>query len=169
MLGAWGLAALKWLGGPQARVLTDAAVNGRIVAAGAITSFLIPFAFSLVPALRGWRPDANDLRLGCDAPLADAGHRTRTVLVALQVGLAVILLVQVALLGRLGWTITEARRSASTRAQVLTFKMDVSSARFADNRQPHAVLLGSSGARPTHSPASHRRAPSIACRSPIAM
>ena len=131
MLGAWGLAALKWLGGPQARVLTDAAVNGRIVAAGAITSFLIPFAFSLVPALRGWRPDANDLRLGGRATRG-AGHRTRTVLVALQVGLAVILLVQVVLLGRLGWTITDTTFGFDAR-QVLTFKMDVSSARFADN------------------------------------
>jgi putative ABC transport system permease protein len=129
-LGAWGLTALKWLGGPQARVLTDASINGRILAAGLITSFLIPFAFSLVPALRGWRPDANDLRLGARASQGP-GHRTRTVLVALQVALAVVLLVQVALLGRMAWTIRNATFGLDP-TQVLTFKMDVSPTRFPD-------------------------------------
>ena len=127
-LGAWGLAALKWLGGPQARVLTDASINGRILAAGAITSFLVPFAFSLLPALRGWRPDADDLRQGARATRGP-GHRMRTALVALQVSLAVVLLVQVALLGRMAWTM----RSTSfglDPSQLLTFKMDVSPDRF---------------------------------------
>jgi len=128
-LGAWGLSALKWLGGPQARVLTDASINGRILLAGAMTSFLIPFAFSLLPALRGWRPDANDLRQGARATRSP-GHRTRTVLVALQVGLAVVVLVQVALLGRMAWTIRGATFGLDP-AQVLTFKMDVSPARYA--------------------------------------
>ena len=127
-LGAWGLSALKWLGGPQARVLTDASINGRIVVAGVITSFVIPFAFSLLPALRGWRPDANDLRQGARATRGP-GHRTRTVLVALQVGLAVVVLVQVALLGRMAWTIRGATFGLDP-AQVLTFKMEVSPARY---------------------------------------
>ena len=127
-LGAWGLSALKSLGGPQARVLTDASINGRIVVAGVITSFVIPFACSLLPALRGWRPDANDLRQGARATRSP-GHRTRTVLVALQVGLAVVVLVQVALLGRMAWTIRGATLGLDP-AQVLTFKMDVSPARY---------------------------------------
>jgi putative ABC transport system permease protein len=130
LLGAWGLTGLKWLGGPQARILTDAAVNGRIVAAGAVTSFLIPFVFSLLPALRGWRPDVNDLRQGARATRGP-GHRMRTVLVAIQVGLAVVLLVQVVLLTRLGWTIRSTTYGFDPK-QVLTFKMDVSPARFAD-------------------------------------
>lgn len=129
-LGAWGLAALKWLGGPQARVLTDASINGRTLAAGVVTAFLIPFAFSLLPSLRGWRPDANDLRQGARATQGP-GYRTRTVLVALQVGLAVVLLVQVVLMGRMAWTIRNATFGLDP-AQVLTFKMDVSPARFAD-------------------------------------
>jgi predicted permease len=129
-LGAWGLSALKWLGGPQARVLTDATINGRILAAGLITSFLVPFAFSLLPALRGWRPDANDLRHGARATQGP-GHRTRTVLVALQTALAVVLLVQVALLGRMAWTIRQATFGLDP-TQVLTFKMDVSPTRFPD-------------------------------------
>ena len=127
-LGAWGLSALKWLGGPQARVLTDASINGRIVVAGVVTSFVIPFAFSLLPALRGWRPDANDMRQGARATRSP-GHRTRTVLVALQVALAVVVLVQVALLGRMAWTIREATFGLDP-ARVLTFKMDVSPARY---------------------------------------
>jgi putative ABC transport system permease protein len=129
-LGAWGLAALKWLGGTQARVLTDASINGRILAASVITAFLIPFAFSLLPALRGWQPDANDLRQGARATQGP-GYRTRTVLVALQVGLAVVLLVQIVLMGRMAWTIRNATFGLDP-AQVLTFNMDVSPARFAD-------------------------------------
>jgi putative ABC transport system permease protein len=127
-LGAWGLSALKWLGGPQARVLTFASINGRIVVAGVITSFVIPFACSLLPALRGWRPDANDLRQGARATRGP-GRRTRTVLVALQVGLAVVVLVQVALLARMAWAIRGATFGLDP-AQVLTFKMDVSPARY---------------------------------------
>ena len=130
VLGAWGLAGLKWLGGPQARVLTDATINGRIVAAGVITSFVIPFAFSLLPALRGWKPDANDLRHGARAT-SGPGHRIRTVLVAIQVGLAVVLLVQVALIGRMAWVLRSATFGLDPR-QVLTFKMDVSPTRFPD-------------------------------------
>ena len=129
-LGAWGLAALKWLGGPQARVLTDASINGRILVAGVITAFLIPFACSLLPALRGWRPDATDLRQGARATRGP-GYRTRTVLVALQVGLAVVLLVQIVLMGRMAWTVRNAPFGLDPM-QVLTFKMDVSPARFAD-------------------------------------
>jgi predicted permease len=127
-LGAWGLATLKWLGGPQARVLTDATINGRILAAGVITAFLIPFGVSLLPALRGWRPDANDLREGARATRGP-GRRVRTALVALQVGLAVVLLVQIALLGRMAWTIRGATFGLDP-AQVLTFKMDISPARY---------------------------------------
>jgi putative ABC transport system permease protein len=127
VLGASGLSILKWLGGPQARVLTDAAINTRIVAVGAFTAFVIPFAFSLVPALRGWRPDVNDLRQGGRATRGP-GHRTRTVLVALQVGFAVIVLVQVVLIGRMAWTINRGTFGIDP-TQVLTFKMDVSPAR----------------------------------------
>jgi putative ABC transport system permease protein len=53
------------------------------------------------------------------------------VLVALQVGLAVILLVQIVLMGRMAWTIRNATFGLDPM-QVLTFKMDVSPARFAD-------------------------------------
>jgi predicted permease len=127
-LGAWGLAALKWIGGPQAPILTDATINGRIVAAGVVTSFAIPFAFSLLPALRGWRPGANDLRQGGRAT-SGPGHRTRTILVALQVSFAVVVLVQVALLGRMAWTISRSTFGLDP-TQVLTFKMDVSPTRF---------------------------------------
>jgi predicted permease len=129
-LGAWGLAALKWLGGPQARVLTDATINGRILAVGVITAFIIPFACSLLPALRGWKPDAYDLRQGARATRGP-GHRMRTVLVALQVGLAVVLLVQVVLLSRMAWTLRGTTFGFDS-AQVLTFKMDVSPVRYED-------------------------------------
>jgi len=130
VLGAWGLAALKWIGGPQARVLTDATINGRIVAAGVLTSFVIPFAFSLLPALRGWRPDASDLRQGGRATRGH-GHRIRTVLVSLQVALAVVLLVQVTLIGRMSWIMRSTPFGFDSR-QVLTFKMDLAPARAPD-------------------------------------
>jgi len=130
ILGAWGLAALKWIGGPEARVLTDAAVNGRIVAIGALTAFLIPFGFSLLPAVQSWRPDPSDLTHGARASRAP-GHRTRTVLVALQVGLAVVMLVQVALIARMAWALKTTTLGFDPR-QVLTLKMDLAADRFAD-------------------------------------
>src|SRR5688572_601980 len=149
VLGAWGLTALKWLGGPQARVLTDASINARILAASVVTAFLVPFAFSLLPALRGWRPDANDLRQGARATRGP-GHRMRTALVALQVSLAVVLLVQVALLGRMAWTMRSAAFGLDP-SQVLTFKLYVSPARFPDPDSVtrfYSALLDRIGALP---------------------
>ena len=149
VLGGWGLTALKWLGGPQARVLTDASINGRILAASIVTAFLVPIAFSLLPALRGWRPDANDLRQGARATRGP-GHRMRTVLVALQVGLAVVLLVQVALLGRMAWTMRSVGFGLDP-SQVLTFKMAVSPDRFPDAESVtrfYSALLDRIGALP---------------------
>jgi putative ABC transport system permease protein len=130
VLGGWGLAALKWLGGPEALVLIDATINARIVAAGAATSFLIPFAFSLLPALRGWRPDAHDLRQGARTTRGP-GQRIRTVLVALQVALAVVVLVQVALIGKVAWILRTTPFGFNPQ-QVLTFKMDIAPSRFPD-------------------------------------
>jgi putative ABC transport system permease protein len=149
VLGGWGLAAFKWIGGPQARVLTDATINGRIVAAGVMTAFVIPFAVSFLPALRGWRPDVDDLRQGARTTRGP-GHRIRTALVALQVALAVILLVQVALIARMAW-ILRSTPFGLDPAHVLTLKMDLSPARFSDADSAtrfYSTLLDRLGALP---------------------
>ncbi|HLG56115.1 MAG TPA: ABC transporter permease [Vicinamibacterales bacterium] len=128
LLGAWGLAALEWLAGPQARVLTDAAINSRVVAAGAVASFLIPLGISLIPAWQSWRTDPGDLRGGARSTSGPV-HRMRTALVVLQVGLALVLLVQVAFVARTAWGFRTAV-SGFDASRLLTFRVDLSDSRF---------------------------------------
>ena len=70
VLGGWGLALLKWLAGPQARLFGEAALNWRIVAVGIATSFVLPLGFAFIPALQSWHPNPAEIKDG-------ARHRRR--------------------------------------------------------------------------------------------
>jgi len=98
VLGTSGLALLKWLAGAQARLVGGAVINGWVVAAGAVVSFLLPLAFGLLPAVAVTKPDVAELKDGARQTRTGRG-RLRTALVAVQVGLAVVLMVQIAIMG----------------------------------------------------------------------
>jgi putative ABC transport system permease protein len=125
LLGGWGLALLKWLAGPQARLFGDASLNWRIVAAGIATAFVLPLGFALIPALQSWRPNTSDLMDGSRAVGGGSGHRIRRVLVAVQVALAVVLLVQISLFARTAWNFRTMENGFDPRG-VLTFRVDLS-------------------------------------------
>ena len=129
VLGAWGLAALKWLAGPEALVFAEATVNWRVLLAAAATAFVVPFGFALLPAIQSSRADASLVMSG--ARTTGQGQRIRRALVAGQVAVAVVLLVQVALLARTAWNLKQAALGFDPR-QLLTLHVDLSSARYGD-------------------------------------
>jgi predicted permease len=131
VLGGWGLATLKWLAGPQARLFGDATLNWRVVAAGIATAFILPLGFAIIPALQSWRPDPADLKDGGRAMGGGSTHRLRRALVALQVALAVVLLVQIALFARTAWNF-RTMETGFDPSGVLTFRVDLPATRYAD-------------------------------------
>jgi predicted permease len=130
-IGGWGLAALKWVAGPQGRLFAGATLNWRVVAAGMAIAFLLPLGFALIPALQSWRPDSADLKDGVRALGGGSAHRIRRMLVAAQVGLALVLLVQISLLARTAWNFRMMETGFDPRG-VLTFRVDLSESRYAD-------------------------------------
>ena len=133
LFGAWGLALLKWLSGPQARLFGDATLNWRIVAAGIVTAFVLPLGFALIPALQSWRPDTSDLMDGTRTIGGGSAHRIRRVLVAVQVALAVVLLVQISLFARTAWTFRTMENGFDPRG-VLTFRVDLPATKYSDEQ-----------------------------------
>lgn len=133
MLGGWGLALLKWLAGPQARLFGDAALNWRVVAVGIATAFVLPLGFAFVPALQSWRPNPGDLKDGARAIGGGAAHRIRRALVAVQIGLAVVLLVQISLFARAAWDF-RTMDSGFNPQNVLTFRMDLPGEKYSSEQ-----------------------------------
>jgi putative ABC transport system permease protein len=125
LLGGWGLALLKWLAGPQARLFTDASLNWRIVAGGAAMAFVLPLGFALIPAIQSWRPSAVGLMDGARAVGGGPGYRIRRGLVAVQVALAVVLLVQISLFASTAWNF-RTMENGFEAGGVLTFRVDLS-------------------------------------------
>jgi putative ABC transport system permease protein len=133
VIGGWGLALLKWLAGPQARLFADATINWRVAAAGMATAFILPLGFALLPALQSWRPNPADLKDGARAIGGGSAHRIRTVLVAVQVALAVVLLVQISLFARTAWNF-RTMESGFNPQGVVTFRMELPAAKYSEER-----------------------------------
>lgn len=128
LLASWGIAGIKWLAGPE---FAQSRLNGRVFFVGALTSFVVPFAFALLPALRSSRPHPMHLREGARSAGPRSGRRLRNVLVAVQVALAMILMVQVALVGRTAWKFRTAEYGFDP-ARVVTFRIALPEAKYPD-------------------------------------
>ncbi|HEX5109796.1 MAG TPA: FtsX-like permease family protein [Vicinamibacterales bacterium] len=94
-LAAWGLAGLRQLAGDSLG-FADLALNGRVLTAGALTAVLAAAFVSLLPALRGRTVNLEALNeAGRRGTSGVSGRWVRTALVASQVALAMILMVQI--------------------------------------------------------------------------
>jgi putative ABC transport system permease protein len=128
MLAAWGISALRWLGGGSFG-LADIEMNWRALLAGVATALVAPFGFGL-PALRTATPDPQQLKDGARGTgIALRGRRARSLTVALQAGAAMILMVQIGLLVRTTWALSEIAPGFDP-AQVLTFRVGLSESRY---------------------------------------
>jgi putative ABC transport system permease protein len=125
VLGWWGIASLRWfVSSEAATVLNDMSVNGRVLAMALAITGVVPFAFGLYPALRSSKSDPLALKEGARAAAGGGGQRVRQVLVGLQVAMALVLMVQIAILGRTAWSYRNADTGFDP-AQVLTFRIDL--------------------------------------------
>jgi putative ABC transport system permease protein len=135
MLATWGIAALQWLGG-NSFGLADIRMNGRVLIAGLATAVVAPFGFGLLPALRTAALDPQELKDGArGVGVALGGRRARGLIVALQAGAAMILMVQIGLLVRTTWALSDIAPGFDP-AQVLTFRVGLSGPRY---ERPDAI------------------------------
>jgi len=130
LLGTSGLAALKWLAGAQARLLSGAEINGWVVTAGAVVSFVLPLAFGLLPAVSVSKADVAELKDGARNTRTGT-RRLRTTLVSVQVGLAVVLMVQIAIMGLAALRVSQATLGFDP-SRTLTFTLELPEARAGD-------------------------------------
>ena len=129
IFAAWGISALRWLGGDSFG-LADVRMNWRALATGVATALVAPFGFGLLPALRTAAPDPQELKDGArGAGVAIRGRRARSLTVALQAGAAMILMVQIGLLVRTTWVLSHIAPGFDP-AQVLTFRVGLSESRY---------------------------------------
>ena len=134
-LAAWGVAALRWLGG-DALGLGEIRINARVIAVGLLAAFLAPLGFALWPAMRMPVPETQGLSEGGRAVgVTPRGRRTRSLIIGVQAGAAMILMLQIVLLVRTTWTLSRIPAGFDP-AQVLTFRVGLSGARYG---QPDAI------------------------------
>jgi predicted permease len=134
VLAAWGVDALRWLGG-DAFGLAEIRMNGRVLFAALLTTLAAPVGFGVLPALRFTTPSPLELRDGGRAAGGTfPGRRTRSLIVALQAAAAMILMLQIGLLVRTTWALNDIP-SGFDPSQVLTFHVGLSGSRY---EQPRA-------------------------------
>jgi putative ABC transport system permease protein len=94
-LASWGMSALVALGPADIPRISDAALDGRVLAATLGLAFVTAVIFGLAPALQGAAGDPADaLRAGGRSVSAGRGRqRFRVVLVVAEVALSVVLLI----------------------------------------------------------------------------
>jgi predicted permease len=135
LLAAWGVDALRWLGGDSFG-FAEIRISGRVLVAGLLTALVAPLGFGLLPALGSAAPDPQELKDGArDMGASLRNRRARSVIVGLQAGAAMVLMVQIGLLVRTTWALSEIRPGFDP-AQVLTFHVGLAGSTY---QEPGAI------------------------------
>ena len=131
-LAAFALHALRRVGPTDVPRLDEVAMDARVLAVAVGTSVLAALAFGLWPALRLTRGEQHEvLRAGTGSSTSAGHHRVRRVLVAAQVGLALLLLVGSGLLVRSFAAMTRVDPGFRP-TNVITASLPIRTARYAD-------------------------------------
>jgi putative ABC transport system permease protein len=131
LLAAWGVDALRWLGGDSFG-FAEIRISGRVLVAGLVTALVAPLGFGLLPALGAAAADPQELKDGArHLGASSRSHRTRSVIIGLQAGAAMVLMVQIGLLVRTTWELSEIRPGFDP-VQVLTFHVGLSGSRYTE-------------------------------------
>jgi putative ABC transport system permease protein len=130
---SWGLSALIALGPADIPRISEAALDGRVLAATLALSFITALAFGLAPALQGAASDpAEALRAGGRGVSAGrARQQFRVVLVIAEVALSVVLLIGAGLTLHSLMRLTAVDQGFDADGQ-LTFSAVLSPRRYAD-------------------------------------
>jgi len=133
---AWGIGALRWLAG-DTFVFADIHMNERVLGVGLVAALAAPLAFGMLPALRMPLPGVQALKEVARTAGSLRSRRTRSLLVALQAGVAIVLMLQIALFVRATWKLN-AVAPGFDPARVLTFRVGLAGARYTDTRAVNA-------------------------------
>jgi predicted permease len=136
--------ALAWAAVNAVRALAPAAdalgalsINLRVVLAAVVMAMLAAVGFSLVPALRAVRLSAGAVSLGSSGGGEPGGaRRLRQLFAAAQVALAIILVAQIAAIGRSAWSY-RSRDLGFEGNGLLTFNVELARQRYADPEAIH--------------------------------
>ena len=129
VLAWWGLVAIRFASANIGGGFGEITLNGRVLTLGLAVTLVAPFGFALIPAWRMSRPDMDELRQGNRGAESAKGRRLREALVVAQVALALVLLMQVALIGRTTWRLHYLERGFDA-AQLLTLRMNLAEADY---------------------------------------
>jgi putative ABC transport system permease protein len=134
LLAALGGALIRTAAGSQILVFNEMAINARALGFGVLISFIAPFMFALLPALRSSAPDAQELRDGRSLVGGVGGVGLRQALVVGQVALAFLLVIEIASLVRTAWSLNSIEKGFDP-SNVLTLRIDLPAEKYAESHQ----------------------------------
>ncbi len=142
-LAAAGLRALRRLGPASIPRLDDIAVNGRVVAFAAVVSLLVGVSLGMVPVLRyGKTWLAKTVREGGRAAtIGRRRQRARDALVAVQLALALLLLIGCGLMARSFQALSHVEPGFDPH-RVLTFQLALPTAQYASEETQAGFVMG---------------------------
>jgi len=140
LLCAWEVDAVRTIAGRDLIVLSELAIDARVVLFALGVCLAAPIVFGLLPAFRASKPDLRDgLKDGARGAAAPGGRRLRGALVACQVALAVALLVEVGQMVRATLALQHRDKGFNPR-DLLTLRIDLASAAYSSEARVRAFF-----------------------------
>jgi putative ABC transport system permease protein len=135
----WGLTILVHVVPRAVPRLAEASLDGRVVGFALLTSMVTVLLFGLAPALSMWKTDLQEaMREGTRSASAAAGSlRTRKLLVAAELAIAVVLLIGGGLMVKSFWRMN-AHPPEFHPESILIMKVPLSGPKYTDAQRRHA-------------------------------
>ena len=141
LLAVWGTAALTAIAPDNIPRLNEVGVDARVFAFTLAVSLVTGIVFGLVPALHAAKPDLNEaLKEGSRGSMGStAGSRTRSVLVAVEVALSLVLLIGAGLMIR-SFSRLQQMNLGFNPDNVLTVSLTLPNSKYTEDRQQAAFF-----------------------------
>ncbi len=141
LLAIWGTAALMALAPDNIPRLNEIGVDARVFGFTLAISLVTGIVFGLVPAIHAAKPDLNEaLKEGLKgATGSSAGKRTRSVLVAVEVALSLVLLIGAGLLIKSFFRLQQMNLGFNPE-NLLAVNLSLSSSRYPEEHQQTAFF-----------------------------
>jgi predicted permease len=141
LLAVWGTTALVALAPDNIPRLNEVGVDARVFGFTLAVSLVTGIVFGLIPALHAARPDLNEaLKEGSKGSMGSAtGKRTRSVLVAVEVALSLVMLVGAGLMIK-SFVRLRQMNLGFNPDHVLAVNLSLPSSRYTEDRQQVAFF-----------------------------
>ena len=141
LFAVWGTAALMALAPDNIPRLNEVGVDARVFGFTLVVSLLTGIVFGLVPAIQASKPDLNEaLKEGSRGSMGSgSGKRTRSVLVAVEVALSLVLLIGAGLMIKSFIRLQQTHLGFKTD-NLLTVDLSLSESRYPEEHQQVAFF-----------------------------